>query len=148
MAEILAYTQEVGKYFFHAFHYHQSKRNINEIPIESSRKYRNAVVCRLLRFRERVHEDDLPTYWEIIDEMLDLSLESAIQLLQNLYEYHVRKLQPGESQREYPQISNALYRLEYDDEQGGFRDVCADALFNEAIDLLQEEADRLIREVS
>ncbi len=145
MSEIVSYVQEVGKYFFPAFHY-QNKQSRDEIPIESARKYRNAVVCRLLRFRERVHEDDLPTYWEIIDDMLDLSLESAIQLLQNLYEYHVRKLHPGESLREYPQIANELYRLEYDDEQGGFRDVCVDALFNEAIDLLQEEADRLIRE--
>ena len=145
MTETVFYMQEVGKYFFPAFHY-QNKQSINEIPVESARKYRNAVVCRLLRFRERVQQDDLPTYWEIIDEMLDLSLESAIQLLQNLYEYHVRRLRPSESQREYPQIANALYRLEYDDEQGGFRDVCAGALFNEAIDLLQEEADRLIRE--
>ena len=144
MAETVFYTQEVGNFFFPAFYY-QNKYGLNEIPIESARKYRNAVVCSLLRFRERVHEDDLPTYWELIDDMLDLSLESAIQLLQNLYEYHVRKLRPSESRREYPQISNELYRLEYDDEQGGFRDVCADALFNEAIDLLQEEADRLIR---
>jgi len=146
MAEILSHTQGVGNYFFHAFHY-QHKQVINEIPIESSRKYRNTVVCRLLRFRDRVHEDDLPTYWEIIDEMLNLSLEAVVQLLQNLYEYHIRKLRPSESRREYPQIANELYRLEYDDEQGGFRDVCAGALFNEAIDLLQDEADRLIREV-
>jgi hypothetical protein len=146
MAEIVSYIQDLGNYFFHTFHYHPEHIN-NEIQIESSRKYRNAVVCRLLRFRDRVHEDDLLTYWEIIDEMLDLSLGSAIQLLQNIYEYHVRKLQPNESRREYPQISNELYRLEYDDEQGVFRDVCAGALLNEAIDLLQEEADRLIREV-
>ncbi len=151
MSEIGFRTQEdVGKYFFPAFHYqteYQSEKGIDEILIDSSRKYRNAVVCRLLRLRDRVNEDDLPTYWEIIDQMLDLSLESAIQLLQNLYEYHVRKLLPNESRREYPQISNELYRLEYDDEQGGFRDVCAGALLNEAVDLLQEEADRLIREV-
>jgi hypothetical protein len=78
--------------------------------------------------------------------MLRLNTTSAIQLLQNLYEYRVRKLSFQESLCHYPQITNALYRMEYEDEPGGFRDVCAGALLKEAIDLLQEEAERFIRE--
>ena len=146
MYEIVSHAQDVGNYFFQAFHY-PNQYVVDDIPIESARRYRNTVVCHLLRFRERVHKDDLSTYWDIIDEMLELSLASAIQLLQNIYEYHVRKLPQSESKREYPHISNDLYRLEYDDEQGGYRDVCAGALLNEAVDLLQEEANRLIRAV-
>jgi hypothetical protein len=139
-------VQVSDKFFPHAFHYQSQPQPPDDIPITSARHYRNDVVCRLLRLRDRVHEDDIPTYWELIDDMLQLTTTSAIQLLQNLYEYHVRKLSFNESLHNYPQISNALYRLEYEDDPGGFRDVCAGSILKEAIDLLQEEAERLIRE--
>ena len=143
MSAIAPDTQTTKQYFFHVFQYLE-KPAYDEIPIESAQRYRNAAVCRLLRYRWFVHEDDLLQYWEIIDEILDLTLPSAIKMLQNLYECRVRKLPLTESQYEYPEITNSLYRLEYDDQQGGSRDVCVSTLFKEAIDLLQEEADRLI----
>jgi hypothetical protein len=146
MPSVLSPVQAHDTFFPHAFHYQPQPQPSDDIPIASARHYRNDVVCRLLCLRDRVHEDDIPAYWEIIDEMLRLTTKSAIQLLQNLYEYRVRKLPFHESLRNYPQITNALYRLEYEDDPGGFRDVCAGALLKEAIDLLQEEADRLIRE--
>lgn len=105
--------------------------------------YRNAVVCQLLRFRDSIQAEHLATYWELVDTILDLSIEVAVQLLQNVYEYRVRKLPPSESQDAYPHLAHEVYRLEYD-EPGVFRDVCASALINEAVDLLQEEVERLI----
>ena len=116
-----------------------------QTPIESSTRYRDAAVWRLLCLEKDVDANDLAMYWEIMDAMMDISIESAIILLQNLYEYRVRKLRPLEKKRLYPAISNDLYRLEYDDERGGSRDVCAGTLLNDAIDLLQTEAERLVR---
>jgi len=76
---------------------------------------------------------------------MDISIESASKLLENLYEYRVRKLLPLEKRRLYPGIPNTIYRLEYEDNSGGHRDVCAGTLLNEAIDLLQTEAERLVQ---
>ncbi|GAK55327.1 hypothetical protein U27_02159 [Candidatus Vecturithrix granuli] len=113
--------------------------------LESWRKYRDAVVWRLLCQEERVDIDDLLSYWEILDEMMDISIESASLLLHNLDEYRIRKLTTFEKQRLYPGVTNDVFRLEYDDGQGGSRDVCTGTLLHEAIDLLQAEADRFIR---
>jgi hypothetical protein len=138
------HSQAATGYFLQVFRY-PTTSHLDEIPLESAQRYRNAVVCHLLRLRTRVSKDDRTTYWDIIDDMLNLSLPSAIQLLQTIYEYRVRKLPIRESQQCYPHIHNELYRLEYNDEHGGTRDVCAGALLNEAVDLLQEEAVRLIQ---
>ncbi len=116
-----------------------------EPSLESWRKYRDTVVWRLLCQEDRVDVDDLLSYWEILDEMMDISIESASLLLHNLDEYRIRKLTPFEKQWLYPGVTNDVFRLEYDDSQGGTRDICAGTLLHEAIDLLQAEADRFIR---
>jgi hypothetical protein len=115
------------------------------MPSESWTKYRDAAVWRLLRREEHVDIEDLLSFWELLDQMMDISMESATMLLQHLYEYRIRKLSMLEQQRLYPGVSNPLYRLEYDGGCGGYRDVCAGTLLREAIDLLQAEAERLIR---
>lgn len=116
-----------------------------EASLESWKKYRDAAVWRLLCQEEQVDIDDLLSYWEILDEMMDISIESASLLLHTLDEYRIRKLTTLEKQRLYPGVTNDVFRLEYDDGHGGFRDVCAGTLLHEAIDLLQAEADRFIR---
>jgi hypothetical protein len=149
MLTILSQKKDVKDYSLQSFP-HPVKQVYNDLPeekqLESSSRYRDAIISHLWRFRKYVHKADLPLYYIIMNEMLDLSFTSAIHLLQNLYEYQVRKLQPSESRKEYPGISNELYRLEYDDERGVYRDVCAETLLNEAIDLLKTEAERLIRQ--
>ena len=108
-------------------------------------RYRDAAVWRLLRLERRVDADDLRAYWEIMDALMDISLASAILLLQHLYEYRVQQLTPAERHAAYPGVTNDLYRLAYDDQPGGSRDVCAATLIMEALDVLQEEAERLAR---
>lgn len=130
-------------YFF--FQHRLWQDRPQEMPLESWRKYRDAIVWRLMCQEDQVDIVDLMSYWEILDEMMEISLESASTLLQNLYEYRIRKLSASEKQRLYPGVTNELYRLEYDDGCGGYRDICPGILLREAIDLLQIEAERLIR---
>ena len=121
-------------------------RNVpQDIPRDISTKHRNAALWRLLCWESRVDVSDLIMYWEIMDEMMDMSIASAVTLLEILYEYKVRKLRTWEKNRQYPGVTNDIYRLEYDDQPGVYRDVCAGALIHEAIDVLQEEAERLVR---
>ncbi|PIE32348.1 hypothetical protein CSA56_15875 [candidate division KSB3 bacterium] len=143
------YHTESSFYLTQVFqHEPQSFRRKNapqNISREVSTKHRNAALWRLLCLEHRVEASDLMTYWEIMDDMMDLSIVSAVVLLELLYDYQVRKLKTWEKNRHYPGVSNDIYRLEYDDQPGGYRDVCASALINEAIDVLQEEAERLVR---
>ena len=140
--------EDIQLYFFEAFKDQRSSDSqeiSRKTSFESSKKYRDAMVWRLLCRERFVDVENLQPYWELMDAMMDISIESASALLENLYEYRVRKLLPLEKRRLYPGVSNDVYRMEYDDEQGGYRDVCAGTLINEAIDLLQAEADRLTR---
>ena len=140
-------TSAVKSYVFQVFQYPPApnSEHIRATNLESVKRYRDAVVWRLLCLEDRVDTGDLYAYWEILDALMDLSVQSAIQLLQNLYEYEVRKLQPLERKQAYPGIANDLYRLEYRDAEGGCRDVCVGTLLQEAIDLLHEEATYFIR---
>ena len=138
---------------FHVFQYSPSsapkKANIPpDAPRGISTRHRDAAVWRLLCLEDRVDVSDLEMYWELMDEMMEISTDSAIRLLQTLYEYRVRKLTPKEKAQAYPGVKNDLYRLEYLDERGGYRDVCAGTLINEAVDVLAEEAKRLARAYS
>ncbi len=150
MLTLVHHRKNVEHDFFQSFQYPSipiQKPVPEEMPIESSKKYRDAAVWRLLCLEQHVDASDLMTYWEIMDSMMDISIQSAINLLQSVYEYRVRKLQPFEKTQEYPGVSNDLYRLEYDDERGGYRDVCVGTLINEAIDLFQAEAERLVHHI-
>ena len=132
-----------GPYFL--FKHDLSQKRPQEMSLESWTKYRDAAVWRVLCREEQVDIENLLSFWELLDQMMDISIESASLLLQNLYEYRIRKLSVHERQRLYPDVTNELFRLEYDDGCGGYRDVCAGTLLCEAIDLLQAEAERLIR---
>ena len=142
---------ETGAYFlFHVFQRSSvslpKKANIPpSMPMEISTRHRDAAVWRLLCLEDRIDVGDLEMYWELMDQMMEISTDSAIRLLQTLYEYRVRKLTPKERAQEHPGVLNDLYRLEYLDERGGFRDACAGTLINEAVDVLAEEAKRLAR---
>lgn len=126
------------------FQHDLSQECPQEMPLESWTKYRDAAVWSLLCREEQVDIENLLSFWELLDQMMDISIESASKLLQNLYEYRIKKLSMHEKQRLYPGVSNELFRLEYDD-GGGYRDVCTGTLLREALDLLQAEAERLIR---
>lgn len=116
-----------------------------EVSSEVSTRHRDAAVWRLLCMEDRVDTTDLQAYWEVMDAMMEMSVESAVFLLHTLYEYRIRALTSAEKARLYPGVSHPLYRLEYMDERGGQRDVCAGSLVDEAIDLLYEEAERMVR---
>ena len=145
---------ETGAYFlFHVFQRSSvslpKKANIPpSMPMEISTRHRDAAVWRLLCLEDRIDVGDLEMYWELMDQMMEISTDSAIRLLQTLYEYRVRKLTPKERAQAHPGVANDLYRLEYLDERGSFRDVCAGTLINEAVDVLAEEAKRLARAYS
>ncbi len=148
MTSLVTQQKDVKLYFRQVFQY--SPRPVQKqipkvVPPSISTKHRDAAVWRLLCQEERVDSIDLPTYWDIMDVMMIISVGIAIEFLETLYEYQVRKLNDLEKHRQYPGISNDLYRLEYDDQPGVYRDVCAGSLISEAIDLLLEEAERLLR---
>ncbi len=148
MLALSGHQQEIQEYALYSFPYQWDvvqQQIPQEVPIESSRKYRDAAVWRLLCLEDRVEAGNLMAYWEIMDQMMEISIDSAIKLLENLYEYRARQLSPFEKRRQYPDVSNDLYRLEYDEEGESYRDVCAGTLINEVIDLLQTEAERLVR---
>ena len=148
MLSLVAQQKDVKLYFGQVFQY--SPRPVQKplpkiVSTTISTKHRDAAVWHLLCQEEQVDSIDLPIYWDIMDVMMEISVDIAIKFLETLYEYRVRMLDEKEKQRQYPEIPNALYRLEYDDQPGVYRDVCAGTLINEAIDLLQEEAERLLR---
>ncbi|GAK48876.1 hypothetical protein U14_00087 [Candidatus Moduliflexus flocculans] len=116
-----------------------------DVSFEVSTRRRDTAVWRLLCLEDRVDTTDLQAYWEVMDAMMEMSVESAVFLLQTMYEYHIRALTSAEKARLYPGVSHPLYRLEYVDERGGRRDVCAGSLVDEAIDLLYEEAERMVQ---
>jgi len=136
---------------FHVFQYssRQKAKKLTpppDISFDVSTRRRDAAVWRLLCHEDRVDTTDLQTYWEIMDAMMDISVESAVFLLQTLYEYRIRVLSSAEKAHLYPGVPHPLYRLEYVDDRGGRRDVCAGSLIDEAIDVLYEEAERLVRQ--
>ena len=136
---------------FHVFQYSSRPKAKKltpppDISFDVSTRRRDAAVWRLLCHEDRVDTTDLQSYWDIMDAMMDISVESAVFLLQTLYEYRIRVLSSAEKARLYPGVSHPLYRLEYVDERGGQRDVCAGSLIDEAIDVLYEEAERLVQQ--
>lgn len=150
MMSLATQQKDVKLYFGTVFQYpprpvQKQKPKPKVVPPAISTKHRDAAVWRLLCQEERVDSIDLPTYWDIMDVMMVISVGIAIEFLETLYEYRVRKLNDIEKQRQYPGVSNDLYRLEYDDQPGVHRDVCAGSLISEAIDLLLEEAERLLQ---
>lgn len=148
MISLAAQRKDAKLYFKPVFHYPPKpiqKAKPKFVPSSTSTKHRDTAVWRLLRQEDRVEAIDLPLYWDIMDVMMIMSAGIAIQLLETLYEYRVRKLNDIERKRQYPDVSNDLYRLEYDEESGVYRDVCAGSLISEAIDLLLEEAERLVQ---
>jgi hypothetical protein len=148
MMSLATQAKDVKLYFKPVFQYPpKAMPKPKFVPPSTSMKHRDAAVWRLLRQEERVDAIDLSTYWDIMDVMMVISVDIAIQFLETLYEYQVRKLNDLERKRQYPDVSNDLYRMEYDDEPGVYRDVCAGILISEAIDLLLEEAERLVQPV-
>ena len=148
MMSLAVQRKDVKLYFAPVFQFPPKttqKSKPKFVPSTTSTKHRDAAVWRLLRQEDRVDTIDLPIYWDIMDVMMIISVGIAVEFLETLYEYRVRKLNDLERKRQYPDVSNDLYRLEYDDEPGVYRDVCAGSLISEAIDLLLEEAERLVQ---
>lgn len=117
-----------------------------EVSFEVSTRHRDAAVWRLLCLEDRVDASDLQAYWDVMDAMMEMSVESAVFLLQTMYECRIRALTSAEKARLYPGVAHPLYRLEYMDDRGGRRDACAGSLVDEALDLLYEEAERMVRQ--
>lgn len=153
MNMLAAQTQSTNSspyYLFQVFHHspRQKAKKVTpppDVSFEVSTRRRDAAVWRLLCMEDRVDTADLQAYWEVMDAMMEMSVESAVFLLQTMYEYRIRALSSTEKARFYPGVSHPLYRLEYVDDRGGQRDVCAGSLVDEAIDLLYEEAERMVQ---
>lgn len=118
----------------------------NETGVESVKAYRDDVLWNFLCREDWVDLADLIEYWRIIDTIMDISLQSAKQVLQTHYKCQVRTLRPRGKKRNISGINHEMYRLEYKNNRGTDRELPASALLIEAIDLLKEEAEGLIRQ--
>jgi hypothetical protein len=102
-------------------------------------------VWRLLSLEQHVDAEDCYQYWDILDTMMDLSVESATELLQNVYGYHVRKLWPAEKFCNYPDRRDEVYQIELPGPQGISKDLSSGALIKEALYAMKEHACHLVR---
>lgn len=116
-----------------------------ETQIEPWKRYRDAAIWHLLCLENSISANDILVYWEIIDNMIDLSLRSALVLLQNRYKYHINNMCIGTEKKEMATVSSiSKYRLK-PNKSSDERSVCAEFFLYTAIDFLQEEAERLVR---
>jgi hypothetical protein len=85
MSIIIHDAKNVKSYFFQSFQYPNTQplQKIQGICRESVIQHRDDIIWHLLCSENRVAVNDLVMYWEIIDAMMDLSVQSAMQLLQN-----------------------------------------------------------------
>lgn len=140
-------AQHADTFVFQAFQYPPVSRStrLQEVSHEAVITYRDALVWRLISLEQRVSAEDRYLYWDILDAMMDISVQSAIELLNNVYGYHIRPLQPCEKFCEYPGIRGEIYRLESSGAQGISKDLSSGALLKEALYTLKEHACHLIR---
>lgn len=112
-----------------------SKSMSQKRQLESFEKYRDSVVWRLLRMENHLGKNKLTTYWKLMDTMMNLSLKSAITLLQKRYGYRVRHLHQNTRQKG---VSGKCYRLE-NRNRGEYREVSTNVLLRKTIELLRDE---------
>jgi hypothetical protein len=139
--------QQTKGYVFQSFQYPPVSRSnaLQDVSHEAVIKYRDALVWRLLSLEQHVDTEDLYLYWDILDTMMNLSVESATELLQNVYGYHIRKLWPAEKLCNYPDRRDEIYQIELPDNQGISKDLSSGALLKEALYAMKEHACHLIR---
>ncbi len=82
------------EFFFQSFQNSSKKYDTvpKETQLEPWKKYRDAAIWHLLCLENSISANDILIYWEIIDNLIDLSLRSALVLLQNRYKYHINNL--------------------------------------------------------
>ncbi len=135
-------SKYVKSYFTQPSRYSNSTI-FEEIHLESVKKYRDAALWDILCLDDRIDLSDVDRYWEIIHSLMDLSLQSAIQLLQNRHQCQGRTLQFNGKTWKYPEIVRELHQAVYQDGQGVYRDLLASVVLIETIDLLQQKAESL-----
>lgn len=105
---------------------------------------RDAMVWRLLNFEHDVAAHNLEQYWDILDAMMEISIHSAIEVLEKAYCTHIRELTGYERRGHYPGMRQEVYRVAYSDRQRPYEDFTRGALIEHALDVLQEQAYALV----
>ncbi len=142
MFTILNHTKNVKRYSTRPSQYSDSVV-FKDASDKSVKAYRDAVLWNFLCSEDRIDLADLVEYWRIIDAIMDLSLQSAKHILQTRYNCRVKKLRPRRTNRKGSGINHEVYKLKYKNNQGTDRELLANALLIEVIDLLKEEAEGL-----
>lgn len=144
MAMIVSTSQLVqqGGYVFQSFQYPLAapKRSLREVSSSHLMNRRDAIVWRLLGFEHEVAAQNLEPFWNLLDKMMDVSVRSAIDTLQEAYCARFRKLRPQEKRQHYPGVQQDVYRIAYFDRSMPHEDFTSGALVEHALDILQEQA--------
>ena len=145
MALIVSTSQLVKQqrgYPLHALYYPPvvPTRTLRQVSRSQLIKRRDTMVWRLLEFEHDIAAHNLEQYWNILDEMMEISLNSAIDVLEEAYCARFRKLQPYEQQHEYPGVQQEVYRIAYFERHKPYEDFASGTLMEHALDVLQERA--------
>lgn len=144
MAIIVSTSQLVQQegYVFPSFQYPPAapKRSLREVSASHLMNRRDAIVWRLLGFEHEVASQNLEPFWNLLDRMMDVSVESAIDILQEAYCARFRKLRPYEKRQYHPGVQQDVYRIAYFDRNTPHEDFTSGALVEHALDILQEQA--------
>jgi hypothetical protein len=76
--------------------------------------------------------------------MMEISVYSAIEVLEEAYCTRLRKLRPYEQRHEYPGVRQEIYRITYPEWYKSYEDFTSSALVEHALDVLQEQAYALL----
>jgi hypothetical protein len=131
----------------HSFQYPPaafSTRTLREVSARYIIKRRDAIVWRLLGFEHDVPARHLEQYWNLLDAMMEISVNSAIDVLEEAYCARFRKLQPYEKQQQYPGVQQEVYRIAYVERHKPHEDFTNGTLVEHALDILQEQAYALL----
>ena len=131
---------------FRAFHYAPTapSRTVRQISIAQLIKRRDAIVWRLLGFEHDIAAHNLERYWNVLDKMMEISVNSAIDIVEEAYYARFRKLRPYEQQHEYPGTRQDVYRIAYSDHDKSHEDFSSGTLVEHALEVLQEQAYALL----
>ncbi len=75
---------------------------------------------------------------------MEISVNSAIDILEEAYCARFRKLQPYEQEHDYPGTRQDVYRIAYSDHYKPHEDFSSGTLVEHALDVLQEHAYALL----
>lgn len=141
-------VQQQGNYVCHPFQYPPAAFPTRILRERSSRdiiKRRDAIVWRLLGFEHEVSARNLEHYWNLLDTMMEISVNSAIEVLEEAYCARSRKLEMYEKRQYYPGIRQDVYRIAYFESHKPHEDFTSGTLLEHALEILQEQAYALLQ---